>query len=106
MVAFPGVQMLDITGPLEVFYFSNFLLNQQSKSSQPVYPVKVIAEIPCAINTMSGLKIVADSSYAHSTSGIDTLLSPDGSGVDVVLNDKNDWIKYSILHQILGDLPL
>ena len=43
MVAFPGVQILDVTGPLEVFGCATRLLAYRSGGTPPPYEVEIIA---------------------------------------------------------------
>ena len=96
IAAFPGVAVLDITGPLEVFAFANYCLKQQGLSADPVYPIKVIAEKAGPVTTMSGLQIVAQTKYSEISEGIDTLLIPGGDDLESLLNDTVllDWIRH------------
>lgn len=94
IAAFPGVEVLDITGPLEVFAFANFGLQQQGLSAEIAYPIKVIAEKPGPITTMSGLQIVAHDKFSEISGSIDTLLIPGSDALESLLKDSVllDWI--------------
>ncbi|MGH8508250.1 MAG: GlxA family transcriptional regulator [Gammaproteobacteria bacterium] len=94
IVAFPGVEVLDITGPMEVFTFASMGLQREGITKDPAYTVEVLAEKPGPVKTLSGLQIIADRAYSDITNGIDTLLIP-GGGVTSVLSDRLlvDWIR-------------
>ena len=89
IIAFPGAEILDITGPHEVFFIANLILHKEDISQDNIYPVTILAEQPGPVSTLSGLQIVADHSYKQIDEKCDTLLIPGGS-VDQVL--ANTWI--------------
>ena len=95
IVAYPGVQILDITGPLEVFSFADFGLKEQGLSHEQVYPVKVIAENHGPITTMSGVQIVADTSFCEAGKNIDTLIIPGGDDLDALVKNTElvTWVR-------------
>lgn len=84
IVAFPGAEVLDITGPYEVFSFANFGLQKQGITQETAYPITILAEQPGPVTTMSGLQVVADGSYHQIDKYYDTLLIP-GGDPDVIL---------------------
>lgn len=86
IVAYPGVEILDITGPLEVFAFANLGLQREGLIKEPVYLIEVLAETPGVVRTLSGLQIVATQAYNEIANNIDTLLIP-GGDVFPVLSD-------------------
>src|SRR5262249_15472598 len=63
IVAFPRVQVLDVTGPLEVFS----LANRAGGDERLHYSVEAVAAERGAIATSSGLEIVARRAYAAAT---------------------------------------
>ncbi len=95
IVAYPGVQVLDITGPLEVFSFATFGLKEQGISNKQVYPIKVIAEKRGPITTMSGIQIIADTSFSEAGKDIDTLIIPGGDDLDALVKNTQlvTWIR-------------
>lgn len=95
IVAYPGVQILDITGPMEVFSFANFGLKELRLSNEEVYPIRIIAEKTGPITTMSGVQIVADTSFSELNNRIDTLVVPGGSNIDEIMENKPlvDWVR-------------
>jgi len=85
IVAFPDVQVLDVTGPAEVFALANQLAT--SSDSAPPYAIEVVAAAAGALSTSSGLAIVAQGAYAAVDGAIDTLLVAGGIGVSAALRD-------------------
>ncbi len=79
ILVYPGVQSLDVTGPLEVFSAAQRLLEH---SGRPVrgYEVRIVASQPDPLRTSSGLTIVPDATLAESHPGLDTLLVAGGAG--------------------------
>ena len=76
---FPGVEILDIGGPMEVFTFANLFLQSQGIVKEPAYIIEVLAEQPGTVTTLSGLQIIANRSYNDASSDIDTLIIPGGN---------------------------
>jgi transcriptional regulator GlxA family with amidase domain len=95
IVVFPDVEVLDVTGPYEVFNFANLALKNQGLTKDNIYTLKLLAAAPGSITTMSGLKIIADDVYGEPNAEFDTLLIP-GGGVDKALVNTPliDWIKF------------
>ena len=59
VVAFPEVQILDVTGPLEVFGCAARLLAERSNAGAPAYRVEILASRAGALTCSSGMRIVA-----------------------------------------------
>src|SRR5262245_51342998 len=74
MVALPDVQVLDVTGPLEVFGGTARGLVEAGRQARPFYQVELLAAQPGPLVTSSGLVLQATRSFASVSSGIDTLL--------------------------------
>src|SRR5262245_51586785 len=85
VVAFPGVQAIDVTGPHEVFAGATRAL-AASTSSDPGYDVAVVAKDGGAVRTESGLTLVAGE--LGSVGPLDTLVVPGGSGVRAATADR------------------
>ncbi len=97
IVAFPNAQILDITGPFEVFSFANALLQKLGICEQKIYSITLLAAEPGPITTMSGLQIVADEAYGDSDSEFDTLIIAGGEITAELSNVKLlDWIKIMV----------
>lgn len=94
IVAFPDVEVLDITGPFEVFNFANLSLIRQGFTQENIYSIKLLAEKPGPVTTLSGMQIVADDIYGELSSEFDTLLIPGGFIEKALANEKLvAWIK-------------
>ncbi|MFZ2169491.1 MAG: GlxA family transcriptional regulator [Methylococcaceae bacterium] len=95
MVVYPGVEILDVTGPLEVFSFANIGLKLSGLSSDPVYSIEVLAAKPGPITASCGLQIIANKAYSDVHDGIDTLLIAGTIDVDYLLCDPalQDWVR-------------
>jgi transcriptional regulator GlxA family with amidase domain len=95
LVIYPGVEIIDLTGPMEVFAFATNALQRSSVCSEPAYPMDVIAAVPGPITTSCGLQVIANKAYSDVRDGIDTLLIPGSPDVDCILCDPalQDWIR-------------
>jgi transcriptional regulator GlxA family with amidase domain len=83
MLAFEGAQVLDITGPLQMFAAANVGLRREA------YRIVIAARKGGPFATSSGMKLVANAAYttAGLMRGIHTLLVSGGEGTDAVLQD-------------------
>lgn len=77
IVAYPGVQALDVTGPHEVFAGATGLVGRRTGGA-PAYDVEIVAREPGAVRSESGLQLVA--AAIDTGRPIDTLLIPGGDG--------------------------
>jgi transcriptional regulator GlxA family with amidase domain len=80
MVLYPDVQILDVTGPLEVFTRTARWLVDQGRCHQPAYTVELLAAHPGIVRSSSGLELVVRRSFKEVRRGIDTLLVAGGIG--------------------------
>jgi transcriptional regulator GlxA family with amidase domain len=80
IVAFPGVQSLDVTGPLEVFASASRLL-AHTRDIDDAYQVEVLGPEPGSLSTSSGLELVARGALGRRRRRIDTLVIAGGEGV-------------------------
>lgn len=72
ILAFPGVQLLDVAGPLDVFAQAN------NEVKRTAYSLKVIGTVAGPIETSSGVKIHPDLLIAEANEPFDTLLIAGG----------------------------
>ncbi|MGZ5014116.1 MAG: AraC family transcriptional regulator [Methylobacter sp.] len=101
IVVFPGAEVLDITGPMEVFTFANNGLQRSGLCSDTAYPIEVLAANPGPITTSCGLQIIATKAYSEISDDIDTLVIAGTPDVDCLLCDPalQSWVK-SIAPQV------
>src|SRR4051812_18524059 len=86
-LAFPDVQLLDITGPLQVFASANRLTEQTH------YETSVVSAAGGPIASSAGLALVTDRQQPNATT-VDTVIIPGGPGVDAAALDLSlqSWI--------------
>ncbi|MHB8241097.1 MAG: GlxA family transcriptional regulator [Solirubrobacteraceae bacterium] len=93
ILAFAGVQSLDVTGPLEVFAGAQDLIESTGRSDSG-FDVQIVSRDGAPLATSSGMTIVPHGSIADVTAAIDTLIVPGGSGQSLAGEDHVllDWI--------------
>ncbi|HEU5194075.1 MAG TPA: GlxA family transcriptional regulator [Methylomirabilota bacterium] len=91
IVAFPEAQLLDITGPWEVFAAAN----RVGAPCAPRYALSVVAPAAGFVRTSGGLALVADRSLAQATGPVDTLIVAGGMGTRPHRHDPRlaPWLK-------------
>lgn len=82
MLAFPNVQVLDVTGPLEVFSRSARWLRDNGHRKDLAYEVEIIGVKRGWFRTSSGLRLYAERAFSDVPRGIDTLMIAGGFGVE------------------------
>jgi len=88
MIGFDDAQILDITGPLEVFSRASRWLTDEGFISQPAYVVKLAARRRGLFATSSGLQLFADTALRDLRMPIDTLMVAGGRGVKHAMRDR------------------
>ena len=98
MIAFPDAQIIDITGPLEVFGRAARLLTDERGWRVPAYTVEIAATKAGPFSTSSGIRLIADRSIAQVRGPIDTLLVAGGRGTTAALRDRAliEWLRGSV----------
>jgi len=94
MVGFDGFQLLDVTGPLEVFSRASRLLESEGHRGPAPYRVELLAAAPGPVCSSSGLEMHAARSW-RDFDYADTLLVAGGAGVTRALEDDelSQWIR-------------
>ncbi|CAN7232026.1 HTH-type transcriptional regulator CdhR [compost metagenome] len=76
VVAFPGFQMLDLAGPIDVFH------EGARQAGQPdAYQFEIIAPVPGLLTASNGMRIEPDATLDTCSDDIDTLLVAGGPGL-------------------------
>jgi transcriptional regulator GlxA family with amidase domain len=88
IVAFPDVQMLDVTGPAEVFSLGQ-------RFGHVPYELELVAPSAGALTASSGLRLVPDHALSACRGPIDTLVVAGGLGVGTALRDERllAWLR-------------
>ncbi len=81
LVAFDGVQALDLTGPMEVF-------NTALRFAEGTYSIEVVAPTASPVASSSGLAIVPEGSLAEVRGEVDTLVVAGGAGTRKAAEDE------------------
>src|ERR1700685_2625678 len=87
MLAFPDAQIIDITGPLEVFGRAARLLSDERGWRIPAYTVEIVATKAGPFATSSGIRLIADRAIANVRGPIDTLLVARGRGTAAAVRE-------------------
>lgn len=97
MLAYPGAQMLDVVGPLEIFSGAAHMLaaRAQGTAARPAYTTEIIAPDAGSVSMSSGLEIVASRSTRSLRGEIDTLIVAGGEGSRAILRDESllGWLR-------------
>jgi transcriptional regulator GlxA family with amidase domain len=93
ILVYPGVQSLDVTGPLEVFASAQNVLERSGRSAFG-YRIQLVAASPEPIRTSSGLMIVPHATLDEVSEPLDTLIVAGGSGRAQASTDHDllEWI--------------
>ncbi len=93
ILVYPGVQSLDVTGPLEVFAGAESLLATTSSSARG-YTVQILSKNGAPLQTSSGLTIAPHAAIGDTPTKIDTLIVAGGAGQAAACADTEllDWI--------------
>ena len=85
LLAYPDCQLLDVSGPWQVFASANAL------SPEPLYRLTLAADAPGQVMTNGGLAVHASHTYAELPQllPLDTLLIAGGSGVMALRQDRH-----------------
>jgi transcriptional regulator GlxA family with amidase domain len=92
VLAYPAVQLLDVTGPLQVFASANDLIAKAGGA--PPYAIRLVAPRETSVETSAGVTLVA-APLSPPNAGLDTLVVAGGEGfppaaADVILVD---WLR-------------
>jgi transcriptional regulator GlxA family with amidase domain len=79
VLAYAGVQSLDITGPLEVFAGAQTLIEASGRQDRG-YEVLILSCDGTSLLTSSGLEIVPHGDFSRTPARLDTLIVPGGYG--------------------------
>ena len=93
-LAYPGLQLLDVVGPLETFNLAAQQLIDDGERQDRAYRVVTISKDGDAERSMSGLSIQADRSLGDAIDDIDTLLVPGALTGDAGFFEDPDYIGF------------
>ncbi|MGR9115578.1 MAG: GlxA family transcriptional regulator [Gammaproteobacteria bacterium] len=86
---YPGVEIIDIVGPTEVFAFANIGLQKEGLATAPVYNCELLAKDELPVTTLSGVQIVPTCSFQKNIfCTFDTLMVPGCAYPEEAIKDK------------------
>jgi transcriptional regulator GlxA family with amidase domain len=90
LLAFPQVQILDVTGPLQVFATANDIAG----GDVPPYAIRVVSQVGGAVASSSGMGLLTHPLPPHG-SALDTLIVAGGPGIEVAAADNAlvEWVR-------------
>jgi transcriptional regulator GlxA family with amidase domain len=90
LLAFPHVQILDVTGPLQVFATTNDMVG----GNTPPYAIHVVSQAGGAVASSSGLGLLSDALPPHDST-LDTLIIAGGRGIEAAAKNEVlvDWVR-------------
>jgi transcriptional regulator GlxA family with amidase domain len=93
ILAYPGVQSLDVTGPLEVFAGAERLLATDGSGGHG-YEVQIVSKDGAPLQTSSGLTLTPHAATRNAPARIDTLIVAGGAGQAAASADREllDWV--------------
>ena len=78
ILAYPAVQLLDVTGPVQVFASAN--VEVMEAGAAPPYALKVVAKGTAQVTASAGLQITTEK-LPRASAALDTLIVAGGPGV-------------------------
>ena len=92
MLAYPAVQLLDVSGPVQVFASANDLI--AGAGGARAYEVRVVAQGGNEVMTSAGMRLAAGP-LSKPDQPLDTLLVPGGEGVEAAIENAAlvDWVR-------------
>jgi transcriptional regulator GlxA family with amidase domain len=95
-VAAPGVEILDLVGPLQVFVRASEMHSRANSGSPPIYSVEVVTiSLHRSLIANCGLRITADKTFREVRGKIDTLLVAGGEVIEKneISTEAVRWLK-------------
>lgn len=93
IVAYRGVSLLDLSGPLEAFRVASSFAGSDRRA--PPYECHVVSSGGGPVMTSDGIELVTEPVHSLDEQAIDTLIAPGAFNVDDVTRDTDlvDWIR-------------
>lgn len=95
VITFPGVNLLDVAGPAQVFTSASEVIHETGADADPAYRVTLVSMTGGLIPTSAGIALQSEPVGALAGRAIDTLLIPGGSGFCAAAADEDliRWIR-------------
>jgi transcriptional regulator GlxA family with amidase domain len=79
VLVWPGCDVLDVCGPIDVFFYAKYWLMRYARDGKPGYQCDIVAASPGPVKTTCGIELIATHSYSDLKDGLDTLIVVGGA---------------------------
>jgi len=87
VLVWPGCDVLDVCGPIDVFFYAKCFLQRYGRICEPGYQCDIIAATPGPVKTTCGIELIATHSYSDIEDGLDTLVVAGGAEAEEASKD-------------------
>jgi transcriptional regulator GlxA family with amidase domain len=89
VLVWPGCDVLDVCGPIDVFFYANHYVKLYGKGGELGYQCDITAATPGPIKTTCGIELIATHSYSDLEDGLDTLVVVGGPWAEEASRDQS-----------------
>jgi transcriptional regulator GlxA family with amidase domain len=86
-LVWPGCDVLDVCGPIDVFFYARYWLQRFGRTCEPGYQCDIIAAAPGPVKTTCGIELIATHGYSGIEDGLDTLIVVGGAEAEEASKD-------------------
>ncbi len=87
VLVWPGCDVLDVCGPIDVFFYAKYWLQRYGRICEPGYQCDIVAATPGPVKTTCGIELIATHSYSDIEDGLDTLVVVGGAEAEQASKD-------------------
>jgi len=87
VLVWPGCDVLDVCGPIDVFFYARYWLQRFGRTCEPGYQCDIIAAAPGPVKTTCGIELIATHGYSGIEDGLDTLIVVGGAEAEEASKD-------------------
>jgi transcriptional regulator GlxA family with amidase domain len=87
VVVWPGCDVVDVCGPIDVFFYANYWLQRYGRASELGYHCDITAATRGPVKTTCGIELIATHSYSDIEDGLDTLVVVGGAMAEEASKD-------------------
>ncbi len=87
VLVWPGCDVLDVCGPIDVFFYANYYAQLYGRGGEPGYQCDIVAATPGPVKTTCGIELIATHSYSDIEDGLDTLVVVGGAFAEEASKD-------------------
>lgn len=88
VLVWPGCDVLDVCGPIDVFFYANYWRERYGRAGELGYQCDITAATPGPVKTTCGIELIASHSYSDIEDGLDTLLVVGGAMAEEASTDE------------------